>query len=170
MTTDVREMTLAETELIISYFHDATPEYLEMLGVDPTRLPRPPTWREYFKQEYSLALDRRAGYFVLWLSDAQPVGFSSCDKIVRGEHAGMHLHVSQPGMRRRGIGVDCVRRSVEIYVDTFGLKRVFCEPNAFNIGPNRTLQKAGFKYLKTYMTVPDPLNFHQAVTRWAFEA
>ena len=45
----------------------------------------------------------------------------------------------------------------------------FCEPNAFNVAPNRTLQKAGFKYLKTHMTVPGPFNYHQAVTRWVIE-
>ena len=49
------------------------------------------------------------------------------------------------------------------------LKSLFCEPHAFNIGPNRTLQKAGFKYLKTHMTVPGPYNFHQAVNRWVLE-
>ena len=49
------------------------------------------------------------------------------------------------------------------------LKRLFCEPHAFNVAPNRTLQKAGFKYLKTHMTVPGPLNFHQAVNRWVIE-
>jgi hypothetical protein len=43
---------------------------------------------------------------------------------------------------------------------------VFCEPNAFNVGPNRTLQAAGFKYLRTYETIPGPLNPRQAVTRW----
>lgn len=37
------------------------------------------------------------------------------------------------------------------------------------MAPNRTLQSAGFKYAKTYMTVPGPLNYHQAVTRWVFE-
>ena len=31
------------------------------------------------------------------------------------------------------------------------------------------LQKAGFKYLKTYKTVPGPMNYHQAVTRWMIE-
>jgi hypothetical protein len=28
---------------------------------------------------------------------------------------------------------------------------------------------AGFKYAKTHMTVPGPLNYHQAVTRWVIE-
>jgi RimJ/RimL family protein N-acetyltransferase len=59
--------------------------------------------------------------------------------------------------------------AVDIYFERLKLKRLFCEPNAFNIAPNRTLQKAGFKYLKTHMTVPGPLNYHQAVTRWVIE-
>jgi len=56
-----------------------------------------------------------------------------------------------------------------IYFEVLKLERLFCEPNAFNVAPNRTLQSAGFKYLKTYKTVPGPLNYHQAVTRWVIE-
>ncbi len=65
--------------------------------------------------------------------------------------------------------VSCVRRTAALYMEVFELKRVFCEPNAFNVAPNRTLQKAGFRYVKTHMTVPGPLNYHQAVTRWVLE-
>jgi RimJ/RimL family protein N-acetyltransferase len=46
-----------------------------------------------------------------------------------------------------------VKRTVDVYFDRLKLKRLFCEPHAFNTAPNRALQKAGFKYLKTYMTV-----------------
>jgi RimJ/RimL family protein N-acetyltransferase len=63
-----------------------------------------------------------------------------------------------------------VRRSAALYFRALQLKRLYSEPNAFNIAPNRTLQKAGFRYLKTHMTVPGPLNYHQAVTRWVMEA
>ena len=56
-----------------------------------------------------------------------------------------------------------MRRSADINFERLRLKWLFCEPNAFNVAPNRALQKAGFKYLKTHMTVPGPLN-HQAVT------
>ena len=62
-----------------------------------------------------------------------------------------------------------MRRSIDFYFDHLRIETLFCEPNAFNVAPNRTLQKAGFKYLKTYHTVPGPLNFHQAVTRWVVE-
>ena len=81
----------------------------------------------------------------------------------------MHLHVIASEHRHQGIGADCVRRSVDLYFERLKLKRIFCEPHAFNVAPNRTLQKAGFKYLKTHMTVPGPLNFHQPVTRWVIE-
>ena len=81
----------------------------------------------------------------------------------------MHLHVTDPERRNSGIGAECVRRSADIYFERLKLKRLFCEPNAFNIAPNRALQKAGFKYVKTHMTVPGGLNYHQAVTRWVME-
>ncbi len=106
---------------------------------------------------------------LIWLADGRPVGFSSCDKIVYGEQANMHLHVVDPARRNQGIGAECVRRSADLYCERLKLKRLFCEPNAFNVAPNRALQKAGFRYLKTHMTVPGPLNYHQAVTRWVIE-
>jgi RimJ/RimL family protein N-acetyltransferase len=169
VTLTVREMTLAETDLIIDYFHSSTPEHLEALGVDPTRLPPSESWRERFHRESALPIEKRNALFVIWLSDGQPVGFSTSDKIIYGERASLHLHVTNPERRNSGIGAECVRRSVDLYFERLKLKRLFCEPNAFNVAPNRALQKAGFKYLKTHMTVPGPLNFHQAVTRWVME-
>jgi RimJ/RimL family protein N-acetyltransferase len=169
MAIEVREMTLPEAGLVIDYFHHSSPEHLEMLGVDPTRLPAPAAWHDYFQKQFALPLEQRSGYFVTWLHDGVPAGFSSCDKIVFGERANMHLHVTAPERRQQGLGTECVRRSVAFYFARLKLKRLFCEPNAFNVGPNRTLQRAGFNYVKTHWTVPGPLNFHQAVTRWVYE-
>ena len=169
MTLTVREMTGSEVDLIIDYFLKSTPEYLEILGVDPSRLPAPENWRERFQRECVLPVEQRAWVGVIWLSDNQPIGFSTSDKIAFGEQANMHLHVTDPRRRNQGHGAECVRRSADIYFERLKLKRLFCEPNAFDVAPNRTLQKAGFKYLKTHMTVPGPLNYHQAVTRWVME-
>ncbi len=169
MTLTVREMMASEVDVIIQYFQDSTPEHLETLGVDPTRLPPVQSWRERLQRECTLPIEQRTMMLVIWLSDDQPVGFSTSDKIRYGEQAHMHLHVTEPERRHQGTGVECVRRSADIYFERLKLKRLFCEPNAFNVPPNRTLQKAGFEYLKTHMTVPGPLNFHQAVTRWVME-
>jgi hypothetical protein len=126
MTLTVREMMASEVDVIIEYFQSSTPERLETLSVDPTRLPPVESWRERLRRECALPIDQRSVVLVIWLSGDWPIGFSTSGKI-------------------------------------------FCEPNAFNVAPNRTLQKAGFKYLKTHKIVPGPLNFHQAVTRWMIE-
>jgi RimJ/RimL family protein N-acetyltransferase len=78
----------------------------------------------------------------------------------------MHLHIVDPALRREGLGVEYVRLSALTYFRVLGLQRLFCEPNAFNTAPNRTLQRAGFRYLLTHETKPGPINFFQTTTRW----
>ena len=169
MAITVRPMTLQETAEIIEYFHSATPEHLEMLGVDPTRLPPVSQWQRLYEQMFDRPVEQRNSFLVSWLSDDKFFGFSTADKIRIGQQAYMHLHITDPPLRKQGIGAECVRRTVELYFHALQLKQLFCEPNAFNVAPNRTLQKAGFTYVKTHMTVPGPLNFHQAVNRWMID-
>lgn len=169
MKLEVRVMTLNEVGLIIDYFHLASAEHLENLGVDPTRIPDQKTWYKLCEHDFSQLIEKRRNLAVIWELEGKPIGFSTADKIKYGSEAYMHLHVAEPSLRRKGFGSECVRKSVDIYFDTLRLDRLYCEPNAFNIGPNRTLQKAGFKYVKTHNTVPGPLNFHQSVTRWVIE-
>jgi RimJ/RimL family protein N-acetyltransferase len=162
-------MALDEVGLLIDYFHGATAEHLEKMGVDPTRLPSRNDWRARYVAEYRRPISERTTLLVVWELDGHPVGFSTSEKIVYGEQAHMHLHIVEPQLRRSGIGSASLPATVELYFKALELKRLFCEPNAFNVAPNRALQSVGFRYLKTYMTVPGPLNYHQAVTRWVFE-
>jgi len=144
MALTVREMAGSEIDIIIEYFLGSTPEHLEILGVDPSRLPTAERLRERFARERALPIEQRAWVVVIWLLDDRPIGFSTSDNIAYGEQANMHLHVVDPERRNRGHGVECVRRSVDIYFERLKLKRLFCEPNAFNVALNRALQKAGF--------------------------
>ena len=169
MNLDIRDMTLDETAMVIDYFYSSTVEQLDLMGIDPTRMPTRPVWSHLFKSLYETPVAERAVLMVVWQLDGRPIGFSSCDRIVRGSHANMHLHVTAPELRGRGLGTACVSRSVDLYVERLELKRLFCEPHAYNTAPNRALQKAGFRYVKTYNTVPGPMNYHQAVTRWMIE-
>jgi RimJ/RimL family protein N-acetyltransferase len=169
MQITVREMQISEVDLIIDYFHGATPEHLETMGVDPSRLPRRDEWRERYAREYTLPIEKRSTFLTIWLAQERPVGFSTCNPVFFGERGNMHLHVVAPDNRNRGIGVQGVKGSAAIYFERLELKTLFCEPNAFNVAPNRTVQKCGFKYLKTHMTVPGAINYRQPVTRWVME-
>ncbi len=162
-------MRLDEVGIVIDYFHGATPEFLDTLGVDPTRLPERGAWHERFAEEFAHPIESRPRLMVIWELDGRPIGFSSADKITIGVQANMHLHVVEPDRRGRGVGAACVRMTARHYFDALGVQRLFCEPNAFNVAPNRTLQRAGFTYVKTHTTVPAALNFHQPVTRWVLK-
>jgi RimJ/RimL family protein N-acetyltransferase len=165
----VREMPLEDVDLRIRYFHDASDDYLMMLGVDRRLLPEPDAWRAFHERDYARPLRERENYALLWEVDSHPVGFSSLDHIVFGDRAFMHLHLLEGRNRRRGLGTEFVKKSAQIYFRVFELQRLFCEPNALNVAPNRTLRRAGFDYLCSHETVPGPINFHQLTTRWVLE-
>lgn len=164
-----RPMLLSETSIVIDYFLDATPEYLNSLGVDPKLVPERAAWRARFEQQLALPVEQRKVMLVLWELDGKPAGFSSSDRIKFGEEAYMHLHILHPQRRQQGNGAVFVRQTAKVYFEMLKIKRLFCEPYALNVAPNRTLQAAGFKYVKTHETVPGPMNFHQPVTRWMIE-
>lgn len=162
----VREMRLDEVDLRIRYFHDATDDSLRKLGVDRARLPDPASWRAFHEADYRRPPHERENYLVVWELHGRPVGLSSLDRIAVGRDAFMHLHILDPALRGQGLGTEFVRQSAALYFEVFGLERLYCEPNACNVAPNRTLQRAGFRYLFSHETTPGPLNFRQVTTRW----
>jgi RimJ/RimL family protein N-acetyltransferase len=165
----VREMHLADVAIRIDYFHSASDDHLRMLGVDRALLPTREAWRAFYEEDYSRPIRERLNYSLVWELGGSAVGFSSADKIAFGESAFMHLHILEPAQRRSGLGARFVEKSAQIYFRTLELKRLFCEPNAFNVAPNRALQRAGFKYQFTHETTPNPINFPQPATRWVLD-
>jgi RimJ/RimL family protein N-acetyltransferase len=165
----VRPMRLDEVGIRIDYFHGASDEYLLRLGVERALLPDPETWRASYEADFARPLAERGTYNLAWELDDRVVGFSSVDSIDFGEQAFMHLHIVEEPNRRSGLGTQFVRLSVNEYFRALELKRLFCQPNAFNAAPNRTLQRAGFRYVFTKEMRPNPINFPQPLTRWVIE-
>ena len=165
----VRPMELEEVDVRIDYFHDASDEYLRKLGVERALLPSRDAWRAYYEEDYARPLAERDTYNLAWELDEEIVGFSSVDHIELGEQAFMHLHIARESLRRDGLGTDFVRLSVAEYFRALELKRLFCQPNAFNVAPNRTLQRIGFRYVFTEEMQPSTINFLQPITRWVLE-
>jgi RimJ/RimL family protein N-acetyltransferase len=165
----VRPMEIAEVDLRIDYFHDASDSYLTKLGVDRALLPSRETWRESSAKDLAQPPAERDSYRLVWELDGRIVGFSSVDHIDFGEQAFMHLHIFEEPDRRGGLGTEFVRLSAAEYFRAFELRRLFCQPNAFNVAPNRTLQRAGFRYVFTEEMQPSDINFLQPITRWVLE-
>lgn len=166
----VREMRVAEVAIRIDYFHNASDEHLRTLGVDRTLLPSRQAWREFYEADYARPIQERENYSLVWELADQIVGFSSTDQITFGEQAFMHLHILEPNRRRSGMGVQFVRQTAATYFRVLELQRLYCQPNAFNVAPNRTLQRAGFRYVSTMPEMtPSAINFPQPITRWVLE-
>jgi RimJ/RimL family protein N-acetyltransferase len=165
----VREMELAEVAVRIDYFHNATDDHLRTLGVDRALLPSRAAWHEFYELDYARPIRDRVSYSLLWEFADEIVGFSSVDQTRFGTDAFMHLHILNPTQRRGGMGAQFVQKSAATYFRVLELRQLFCQPNAFNVAPNRTLQRAGFRYVCTKHMTPSPINSPQAVTRWVLD-
>ena len=169
MDLTVREMLLDDVGLRIDYFHDAPDDLLRLMGVDRARLPSREDWLAFYADDYRRPIEERHNYSLVWELAGEPIGFSSTNKIVFGEEAFMHLHITVPTWRGSGLGVRFVEESVRSYFEKLQLERLFSEPHAINPAPNRTLQAAGFRYVSTQETVPGPLNSRQTTNLWVIE-
>ena len=170
-TLRVREMQLAEVGIRIGYFHEASDDYLRGMGVDRALLPSREAWRASYEADYARPVHERESYLLAWEMDDEIVGFSSADQITFGEEAFMHLHILHPDHRRSGMGTAFVRQSAAAYFRELELQHLYSQPNAFNVAPNRTLQRAGFRYVFTRPDmVPSTINYPQPMTRWVLQA
>jgi RimJ/RimL family protein N-acetyltransferase len=168
-TLSVRELRPDEMGIRVGYFHGAGDEHLRRMGVDRALLPPPDEWLAAYAADAARPRHERITSSLAWERDGEVVGFGSIDRITYGEEAFFHLHLLDEGRRRHGLGVPFVRLSAARFAELFALRRLLSEPNAFNVAPNRTLQRAGFRYVCTHETVPGPLNPRQPVTRWVLD-
>lgn len=165
----VRPMDQHGARLAVDYFHDASDEHLTRMGVDRALFPARDDWLRAFAVDAQRPLAERDSYGIVWELDGVVVGFSRTERIELGEQAFMHLHILRMPDRRQGFGARFVRLSAHHYFEVLGLRRLYCEPNAYNVAPNRTLQRAGFRYERTHDDAPTPLNPYQPLTRWSLE-
>ena len=162
----VREIQEEDIDLIIEYWMNAEPAFLTGMGVDLAKIPDAAEWRDMLLTQIHQPIEEKQSYCIIWLVDDQPVGHSNVNKIIFGEEAYMHLHMWQSPLRKKGYGVELVKKSIPYFFNRLQLQRLFCEPYALNPAPNKTLERSGFSFVKRYLTIPGWLNFEQEVNRW----
>jgi RimJ/RimL family protein N-acetyltransferase len=162
----VREIKQSDIDLIIQYWLEADPAFLQSMGVDISKMPAREQWVTLLTEQLSQSYKEKQSYCIIWLADDKPVGHSNVNKIVFGQEAYMHLHLWKPDMRHKGMGTALVKMTLHYFFKNLQLKRLYCEPYALNPSPNKTLKKAGFTWIKEYQTIPGWLNFEQVVNLW----
>lgn len=150
MLRNVRELTMDDIELVIDYFLCASPQYLLQLGVDASKLPPKNEWQKIIADDLEQPFEKRKLYYVIWEIDNISVGHSHINEIDFGRHAYMHLHLWDANSRQKGNGTYFVSRSLQYYFKNFRLEKIYSQPYALNPAPNKTLEKAGFTFVKRY--------------------
>ena len=162
----VRELTEADIPPLTEYWLTASDEFLTGMGVDLSKMPAREQWHTMLNQQLQQAYTEKQSYGIIWLLDGIPIGHSNVNKIVFGEEAYMHLHIWDAVVRKMGFGTAFIKLTIPYFFKNLELKRLYCEPYALNPAPNRTLEKAGFQFLREYITIPGWLNFEQPVKLW----
>ncbi len=162
----VRELQESDIGIVTDYWLDSSDAFLTSLGVDLTKMPPREQWASMLGEQLQLRPEEKKSYCIIWLYDSKPIGHSNVNKIIFGQEAFMHLHIWDASIRKKGLGNAFIKLTLPWFFENMQLKKLYCEPYALNTAPNRTLEKAGFSFVKEYITTPGWLNFEQPVRLW----
>ena len=162
----VRELTSKDIDDIVNYWLHSDHDFLEGMGVDLKKIPSENDLRSMLSSQLTQDYQNKSSYCTIWELDGKPVGHCNVNKIEFGKEAYMHLHLWHGEIRKKGAGSNLVRMSLPYFFKNLQLQRVLSEPYALNPAPNKTLPKAGFRFVRSYTCIPGSLNFEQQVNLW----
>jgi len=161
--------SIEDYRAMVDYFLQSSPEYLEGMGIDPSKMPDRSTWIDAAWADNFKSIAERDRVYLAWIFDGRLVGHSSINKIVPDEEASIHLHLWHPELRNSGMGASFFIRSANFFLRQFKFKKLYCEPYAYNPSPNRVLSRIGFQFIRQYRTTPGPTSFEQDVCRFELD-
>ena len=162
----VRELQHKDIEHICNYWLSSSGKHLLAMGVDINKVPSREALILMLQEQLNAPIEQKKAYCIIWENEGKAIGHSNTNPTSYGEEATMHLHLWDSSTRRKGMGIQLLRMTLNLYFENLRLKKLICEPYAMNPAPNKTLEKAGFTFVKEYVTVPGSLNFEQPVKRW----
>ncbi|OSY89188.1 hypothetical protein WH52_00595 [Tenacibaculum holothuriorum] len=162
----VREMLVEDINFIVDYFHDSSEEFIRGMGASKSKFLSKEEWYVKIHAEVIKNYKEKQLYYTIWELNNKPIGHCNINKLVFNKSAYMHLQMWDSTKRKKGLGVQLVKKSLPFFFNNFKLENLFCEPYALNPAPNKTLPKAGFDFVKTYKTSPGRINFYQQVNKY----
>lgn len=169
MDLTIREIINEDINLIADYWLLSPPEFLMSMGVDLAKRPSRESFTKMLESQIQSPLIEKQTYALIWEIDGKAVGHCNVNNIDFGKSAFMHLHFWNQENRKKGMGIDFVKKSMAMFFETLELKTICCEPYALNPAPNKVLSKVGFAFVKTHVCIPGSLNFEQEVNLWKMD-
>ena len=154
---------------LVDYFYQCSPTGLERMGVASEKLPALKQWVKSIQNQMALPDTEKEMFYLLWYIDEYAVGHSNLSHLIYGKTAKIHLHLWSNEKRQSGLGRVFMEQCLTHFFSRFELPEIICEPKADNPAPNRLITQLGFKYIKTYITTPGPINFQQRVNRFILD-
>ena len=162
----VREMNESDIPYLVKYWTQESEEHYLGMGVDMLKLASAEDLEANFRKQISLDPIEAKAYATIWELNGNPIGHCNINTIKLGDAAHMHLHIWDAANREKGYGSKLLKLSLPLFFEIFGLQVLKCEPYALNQGPNAMCEKAGFEFIKTYMTSPSFMSFEQETNQW----
>jgi len=162
----VREMQTTDIPDFLQYWYTADHTYLLSMGVDINKMPAKEVLSEMLLEQLNTPIENKKSYCIVWENNGKAIGHSNTNPTIYGEEAKMHLHLWLHAERKKGMGTELIKMTLPYYFEKLKLKTLWCEPYALNAAPNKTLEKAGFKFIKEYITIPSFICFEQPVKQW----
>jgi RimJ/RimL family protein N-acetyltransferase len=162
----IRKLQHKDIEPLCNYWFNASEQHLLGMGVDIKKLPSREVFILMLNEQLNTPIEQKKAYCIIWQNEGKAIGHSNTNPTKYGEEATMHLHLWESGTRKKGMGAELLKMTLKRFFEDLKLKKLCCEPYALNPAPNKTLEKAGFTFIKEYITIPGSLNFEQPVRRW----
>ncbi|HNQ13578.1 MAG TPA: GNAT family protein [Bacteroidia bacterium] len=162
----IEELNQENLEGIVSYWTKSDANYLTSLGVDLNKLPSANNLRAMLLDQVNKSDDQRQSMAFIAKTDDVAFGHCNVNEIVYGKHAKLHLHIWSSFHRKKNLGTEMVRKCIPCFFSRLKLEKLYCEPYAENLAPNKTLIKLGFNFIEQYTGVPGSICFEQLVNKY----
>ncbi len=166
MNLTIQELQKDHIPYILGYWQNASQEELLAMGIDLNHLSVLDNLGQRLEKQLELANEKKGAFVLVAFIDEQPVGHCYVNNLTYGKDAFMHLHIWKSINLKKGLGSQMVKQSIPHFFEKLKLQTLFCEPAALNPAPNKTLEKIGFKYIKSHTTIPAGWTFEMEVNLW----
>ena len=82
-----REIKPSDVPLIVSYWVDSDPAFLQSMGVDLQKLPRREDMENNLMKQIETPLEEKRSYCIIWEADHKPIGHCNTNPTYYGEEA-----------------------------------------------------------------------------------